>query len=85
VDEKQFPTLTTIAYRVAIKTSPNKLVASTLMGNLGALLMSGGRMQEALEQLDESISLGSSLGDMSLANVAGMCITSDGIRLEYIQ
>lgn len=73
--------LTPPVYRGAIRASPNELAASTLMGNLGALLMSGGRMQEALEQLDESISLGTSLGDMSLANVAGICPPPDGIRL----
>ena len=60
------------AHRAAIRLAPNKLVASTLRGNLGALLMSGDRMQEALEHLDKCIAEASTLGEQAAANAAGL-------------
>lgn len=42
------------------------------MGNLGALLLSAGRLPEALLTLDESIQLGLQFGHMAQGNTAGI-------------
>jgi len=65
-------TIEDFSCRAAIKASPNQFVASTLTGNLGALLMSGGRMQEALDQLDDCIAVSATLGEQAASSVAGI-------------
>ena len=42
-----------------------------LMGNLGALLLSGGQLSKALQDLEHAIQLGIHLGTSAQANTAG--------------
>lgn len=56
--------------RRAIEVAPSAKVAAILEGNLGALLMSAGKLREALQTMDESIAKSASIGSLKTdANV----------------
>lgn len=56
---------------MAIKHAPNAAIAATLEGNLGALLMSAGRLKEALALIKDSITHGNVVGEPVAENTAG--------------
>ena len=64
--------LLTASSRGAIETAPNVEVASSLQGNLGALLMAGGRVQEALGTIEESLDAATAAGHDRTDNFAGI-------------
>ena len=51
--------------------SPNVFATSLLLGNLGALLLSAGQLQGALQELEKAIQLGIQIGSTAQANTAG--------------
>ena len=57
--------------RAAIAAAPNDFAVSVLSGNLGALLLSAGRLPEALEELEITIQIGGRVGKIAEAHTAG--------------
>lgn len=61
--------------RGAIKAAPNDFARCVLLGNLGALFLSAGKLNEALATLHHSIEMGIQIGSIAKSNTAGGAIS----------
>lgn len=59
------------AYRAAVKSAPSPAAAAAVLSNLGALLLSSGRLQDSLKVIDDCVQLSKQAGYVKTPFYAG--------------